>query len=81
MPLKRELGSQTLCVDAVDARLSPESTTETTEIPPEHRARSAGVVSTAVHFASGPRAGQIPRRKKKNTNDWSTASERECKTG
>lgn len=37
MPLKRELGpfwSQTLCVDAVDASLSPESTTETTEIPP-----------------------------------------------
>lgn len=37
MPLKRELGpfwSQTLCVDAVDAPLSPESTIETTEIPP-----------------------------------------------
>lgn len=70
MPLKRELGpfwSQTLCVDAVDAPLSPESTIETTEIPPSTVPDLLVLLSMAVHFASGPWASQIPHKKNQQT--------------
>lgn len=79
MPLKRELGpfwSQTLCVDAVDAQLSPESTIETTET--ELHLLVLLAPQSTLHPAPEPARFLV---EKNPTHDWSTASERECKTG